>query len=270
MIKEITETLDFLKSIIGDFKPKFGIILGSGLSKMIDEIDILFEFDYKNIPNFVRTTLDFHNEKMIFGVIGNQNVVCMQGRFHYYEGYSMDQITFPIRIMKQLGIETLVISNAAGGLNPDFKESDLMIINDHISFFIPSPLIGENVLGDRFSDMSEPYSLDLIEVAKNIVKKFAITGVHEGVYVAVSGPQFETKAEYKMLRNFGADAVGMSTVPEVIVARQMNLRVFGLSAITDLCIPEKLKVANIDKILKAASNAEPKMALIIKEIICSL
>ncbi len=270
MIKEITETSDFLKGLIGDFKPKIGVVLGSGLSKMLDEIDILFEIDYKIIPNFVRTTLDFHKEKLIFGLIGNQKVVCMQGRFHYYEGYSMDQITFPIRIIKQLGIETLIISNASGGLNPSFNESDLMIINDHISSFIPSPLRGPNSMGDRFPDMSEPYSKELINIARSVIKDFDISGVHEGTYVAVPGPQLETKAEYKMLRNFGADAVGMSTVPEVIVARQMNLNVFGLCAITDLCIPEHLKVAKIENILMAAAKAEPKMALLIKELIIRL
>lgn len=268
MMKKIKETVEFLKTQIGDFVPQYGIVLGTGLGKLADEIEIAFEFPYNQIPNFVEATVEFHKSRLIFGKISGKNVVCMQGRFHYYEGYSMAQITFPIRVMKFLGIDCLLISNAAGGLNPAFQESDLMIINDHISQFLPSnPLLGDNILGDRFPDMSEPYSFKLIEKAKKIALKYGITTLKEGVYVSVTGPQLETKAEYRMMRMIGADAVGMSTVPEVIVARQMNIPVFGVSVITDMCIPETLQVAEISKIIANAAKAEPVMALIFKELI---
>jgi purine-nucleoside phosphorylase len=195
----------------------------------------------------------------------------MQGRFHYYEGYSMKQVTFPVRVMKLLGIERLIVSNASGGMNPMFNESDLMIIEDHIALFLPeNPLVGANIMGDRFPDMSEPYDLEMIEKAKIIATQNNIEGVHSGTYVSVTGPQLETKAEYRLLRNLGADAVGMSTVPEVMVARQMGISVFGISVITDMCIPETLKKAEIENILASAFKAEPKMTLIIKELIGSL
>jgi purine-nucleoside phosphorylase len=267
-MEEITYTTEFLKARIGSFVPQYGIVLGTGLGKLAEEIDIEFEFPYAEIPNFVEATVEFHKSRLIFGKISGKNVVCMQGRFHYYEGYSMAQITFPIRVMKLLGIECLLISNAAGGLNPAFEESDLMIINDHISQFLPSnPLLGANIMGDRFPDMSEPYSLKLIEKAKKIAQKHNISTLKEGVYVSVTGPQLETKAEYRMMRMIGADAVGMSTVPEVVVARQMGILVFGVSVITDMCIPETLKVAEISKIIANAAKAEPVMTLIFKELI---
>lgn len=267
-MQRITKTAEFLKAKIESFVPQFGIVLGTGLGKLAEEIEIEFEFPYSEIPNFVEATVEFHKSRLIFGKISGKNVVCMQGRFHYYEGYSMAEITFPIRVMKLLGIECLLISNAAGGLNPAFQESDLMIINDHISQFLPSnPLLGDNILGDRFPDMSEPYSFKLIEKAKKIALKYGITTLKEGVYVSVTGPQLETKAEYRMMRMIGADAVGMSTVPEVIVARQMNIPVFGVSVITDMCIPETLQVAEISKIIANAAKAEPVMTLIFKELI---
>lgn len=267
-MQRITETAEFLKAKIGSFVPQFGIVLGTGLGKLAEEMEIEFEFPYTEIPNFVEATVEFHKSRLIFGKISGKNVVCMQGRFHYYEGYSMAEITFPIRVMKLLGIECLLISNAAGGLNPAFQESDLIIINDHISQFLPSnPLLGDNILGDRFPDMSEPYSFKLIEKAKKIALKYGITTLKEGVYVSVTGPQLETKAEYRMMRMIGADAVGMSTVPEVIVARQMNIPVFGVSVITDMCIPETLQVAEISKIIANAAKAEPVMTLIFKELI---
>ncbi len=267
-MQRITETAEFLKAKIGEFVPKYGIVLGTGLGKLVDEIEIEFEFPYTEIPNFVEATVEFHKSRLIFGKISGKNVVCMQGRFHYYEGYSMAEITFPIRVMKLLGIECLLISNAAGGLNPSFQESDLMIINDHISQFLPSnPLLGANIMGDRFPDMSEPYSLQLITKAKQIAARNNITTLKEGVYVSVTGPQLETKAEYRMMRMLGADAVGMSTVPEVIVARQMGIPVFGVSVITDMCIPETLQVAEISKIIANAAKAEPVMTLIFKELI---
>ncbi|MDP1817467.1 MAG: purine-nucleoside phosphorylase [Leadbetterella sp.] len=267
-MQRITETAEFLKAKIGSFVPQFGIVLGTGLGKLAEEIEIEFEFPYTEIPNFVEATVEFHKSRLIFGKISGKNVVCMQGRFHYYEGYSMAEITFPIRVMKLLGIECLLISNAAGGLNPSFQESDLMIINDHISqFLLSNPLLGANIMGDRFPDMSEPYSLQLISKAKKIATKHNITTLKEGVYVSVTGPQLETKAEYRMMRMLGADAVGMSTVPEVIVARQMGVPVFGVSVITDMCIPETLQVAEISKIIANAAKAEPVMTLIFKELI---
>jgi purine-nucleoside phosphorylase len=268
MFDKIKETTAFLKQKIGTFVPQYGIVLGTGLGKLADEIQIDFEFPYNSIPNFVEATVESHKARLIFGKIAGKTVICMQGRFHYYEGHSMSQITFPIRLMKSLGIEKLLISNAAGGLNPNFSESDLMIINDHISQFLPeNPLIGPNIMGDRFPDMSEVYDPVMIRKAKEIALKNNISRLKEGVYVSVTGPQLETKAEYRMLRILGADAVGMSTVPEVIVARQMDIPVFGISVITDMCVPETLQKAEISKILANAATAEPNMTFIFKELI---
>lgn len=267
-MEKILEAVSFLKSKISDFEPIFGIVLGTGLGGLANEIEIEHEFLYSEIPNFVEATVEFHQSRLIFGKIAGKKVVCMQGRFHYYEGYSMSQITFPIRVMKLLGIQYLLISNAAGGLNPNFSEGDLMIINDHISQFLPNnPLLGPNIMGDRFPDMSEPYCLDLIDKVKEVVQKNGLSNVKEGVYVSVTGPQLETKAEYRMMRMLGADAVGMSTVPEVIVARQMDIPVLGISVITDMCIPETLKKAEIANILANAAKAEPNLTLIFKQLI---
>jgi len=271
MLDQINQTVSYLKNRIGDFQPEIGIVLGTGLGKLVNEIEIIHQIEYSQIPNFVRATVEFHAERLIFGKIAEKKIICMQGRFHFYEGYTMQEVTFPIRVMKTLGVEYLFISNASGGLNPAFSESDVMIINDHISLFLPtSPLVGKNIMGDRFPDMSEPYSKNLIEKAKKILKSKKIEDIKEGVYVSVVGPQLETKAEYRMLRLMGADAVGMSTVPEVIVAHQMGIKVFGISAITDMCLPENLKVAELSKILEAAAKAEPKMTMLIKEIILDL
>lgn len=268
MLEAINESAEYILSKIGDFRPQYGIILGTGLGKLTTEIDVKSTINYDEIPHFPLATVEFHTGKLIFGKLNGKNVVCMQGRFHYYEGYTMKQVTFPVRVMKVLGIERLIVSNAAGGLNPAFQESDLMLIEDHISLFLPeNPIVGANIMGDRFPDMSEPYSLEMIDLALEIAKENEITSVKKGVYVSVVGPNLETKAEYRMLRMLGADAVGMSTVPEVIVARQMNIPVFGISVITDLCIPETLQVADINKILAAAYKAEPHMTLIIKELI---
>lgn len=268
---QINEATAYIQSIIGDFKPQFGIILGTGLGKLTTEIEVQYTINYEDIPHFPIATVEFHTGKLLFGKLEGKSVVCMQGRFHYYEGYTMKQVTFPVRVMKLLGIERLFVSNASGGMNPMFHESDLMIIEDHIALFLPeNPLVGANIMGDRFPDMSEPYDLEMIEKAKIIATQNNIEGVHSGTYVSVTGPQLETKAEYRLLRNLGADAVGMSTVPEVIVARQMGLPVFGISVITDMCIPETLKVAEIENILANAYKAEPNMTLIIKELIGSL
>jgi purine-nucleoside phosphorylase len=268
MINLVKETFDFIKAEIGDFQPQFGVILGTGLGKLVDDIDIKFTFNYDTLPNFVSSTIESHSGKLLFGFLSGKPIMCMQGRFHFYEGYTMQQVTFPVRVMKMLGVESLIISNASGGLNPAYAESDIMLINDHISLFLPSnPLLGQNIMGDRFPDMSQPYDQEMLIKAQKIISDNNLTNTQQGVYVSVTGPQLETKAEYKLLRNFGADAVGMSTVPEVIVARQMGLKVFGLSVITDMCVPETLKVADINTIIAAAMKAEPKMTFIIKEII---
>jgi purine-nucleoside phosphorylase len=267
---QINETTTYIQSKIGDFKPQFGIILGTGLGKLTTEIEIEYTLNYEDIPHFPIATVEFHTGKLLFGKLNGKKVVCMQGRFHYYEGYSMQQVTFPVRVMKMLGIERLFVSNASGGMNPMYKESDLMIIEDHISLFLPeNPLVGNNIMGDRFPDMNEPYDLEMIEKAMLIATQNGIEGIHSGTYVSVTGPNLETKAEYRMLRMLGADAVGMSTVPEVIVARQMNLPVFGISVITDMCIPETLKKTEIEYILANAFKAEPTMTFLIKELIGS-
>ena len=269
MIEKIKEAVSFIQSQT-DFTPDYGIILGTGLSGLADEISIEAEINYEDIPHFPVSTVEFHSGKLIFGHLAGKPVVAMKGRFHYYEGYDMKQVTFPVRVLKLLGIKKLFISNAAGSLNPDYEISDLMIINDHISLLIESPLVGENIdeLGDRFPDMSEPYDLDLVGKGLTIAKENNIPA-HEGVYVSATGPNLETIAEYKFLRMIGADAVGMSTVPEVIVARHMELPVFAISVITDYGVPGKIEKINIDRIIAAAMKAEPGMTKIIKELIAN-
>ena len=269
---EIKSALNFLQNQIQDFSPEIGIILGTGLGSLVKEIEVLNTISYSEIPHFPHSTVESHSGKLIFGMLSGKKVVCMQGRFHYYEGYSMQQVVFPVRIMKLLGVHTMLVSNACGGLNPNFKTSDLMVINDHISLFLPSnPLIGTHIpeFGDRFPDMSDPYDEVLIDRAIEIAQANGIR-MHTGVYASVSGPQLETKAEYRLLKLVGADVVGMSTVPEVIVARQMGIRCFGLSVITDMCIPEMLEKANIRKIIAAAEKAEPGMTLIMKTLLKNL
>jgi len=266
---QIRETADFLKNLTNDFVPEIGIILGTGLGSLVDYITIEHEVSYADIPHFPIATVEFHSGKLYFGTLSDKKVVCMQGRFHYYEGYTMQQVAFPVRVMKLLGIDTLMVSNAAGGMNDLYKLSDLMIIKDHISLFLPhNPFIGPNLdeLGDRFPDMCDPYDPDLVTMALGIAREKKLS-IHAGVYVSVPGPHLETRAEYRMLRMLGADAVGMSTVPEVLAARQMNLRCFGISVITDMGIPEKLEKADITKIIAAAKKAEPNMTLVMKEMI---
>jgi len=269
MLKKLQEAVDFIKSKT-DAKPQFGVILGTGLGGLVNDIDNQFAIDYTDIPYFPVSTVESHSGRLIFGTVADKPVVVMQGRFHYYEGYNMKEVTFPVRVMKMLGIEMLFISNAAGALNPDYKISDLMIINDHINLLPENPLTGENIdeLGVRFPDMSEPYDLLLIEQGLSIAKANGIP-IHKGVYAAVSGPNLETPAEYKYLRIIGADAVGMSTVPENIVARQMDLPCFAISVITDLCYPGHIKKIDIEEIIVAAMKAEPGMTKIIKELIAS-
>lgn len=270
-LQQITEASNFIKTQLTGFVPQFGIILGTGLGKLTEEIEIQYEILYTAIPHFPVATVESHAGRLLFGKLKGKDVVCMQGRFHHYEGYTMKQVTFPVRVMKLLGIERLLVSNASGGLNPDFKEGDLMIIEDHISFLLPeSPLAGENIIGERFPDMSEPYEAFMIDKAVEVAKENNITNLQKGVYIGVAGPQLETKSEYRMLRMLGADAVGMSTVPEVIVARQMDIPVFGISVITDMGIPETLRKVNLDKILAIAAKAEPNMTLLIKKLIGAL
>jgi purine-nucleoside phosphorylase len=269
MTTQINQASTFIKEQLPDFQPKFGVILGTGLGGLVAEIDVLKTISYEEIPHFPQSTVEFHKGKLILGKIADKEVVCMQGRFHLYEGYSMQEVTLPIRVMQKLGVQNLLVSNAAGGLNPSFQTSDLMIIHDHISLLLPeSPLRGKHhdEWGDRFPDMSEPYDLSMRALAVQIAQQNDIK-IQTGVYVSVQGPQLETRAEYRFLRNMGADAVGMSTVPEVIVASQMGMKVFGLSVITDMCIPETLEKAEISKILAAAYKAEPNMTFIIKELV---
>jgi purine-nucleoside phosphorylase len=268
LIDRLSECEAYLNNQTNHYSPTVGIILGTGLGGLVNEIAVDFEIPYSDIPGFVEATVEFHPGKLIFGKLGGKKVVCMSGRFHYYEGYSMEQVTFPVRVMKLLGIKYLFISNAAGGMNPDFEVSDLMIIEDHISLFLPeNPLRGECILGDRFPDMSEPYSLRLIRIAEEFASKHGITSVRKGVYVSVPGPHLESRAEYRMLRTLGGDAVGMSTVPEALVAIQMGLEVFAVSVITDMGIPETLQKAEITKILEAARKAEPALTRMLGEII---
>ncbi len=265
------DALTYIKNRVGDFEPEIGIILGTGLGGLVKEIEVAHQLMYSNIPNFPISTLEFHSGKLIFGKLAGKNVVAMQGRLHYYEGYSMKQITFPVRILKLLGIETLFVSNASGALNEGFKKGDLMIIEDHINLQPDNPLIGTNLesFGPRFPDMSEPYSRKLIERGLKIAEEQNIT-CHKGVYASVTGPNLETRAEYRYLRIIGADAVGMSTVPEVIVANHMNLTVFAISVLTDEGFPDTLQPVSVEEIIKTAAEAEPKLTLILKELINQL
>ncbi len=251
--------------------PTVGIILGTGLGALAKEIKAEAVIDYAEIPHFPLSTVESHQGKLIFGTLGGKNVVAMQGRFHYYEGYSMQQITFPVRVMKYLGVNTLLVSNAAGGMNPLFTRGDVMLITDQINLLGNNPLIGPNdeEMGPRFPDMSEPYNRQLIFLAEKIAGELKIK-VQKGVFVAVPGPNLETRAEYRFLRGIGADVVGMSTVPECIVAVHMSMRVLGFSIITDECFPDTLKPANLDEIVAAAMAAEPKLTAIMKEVVKQL
>lgn len=271
MPQNLQLTTEYIKRKIGDFEPEIGIILGTGLGGLVDEIEIEHRLMYSNIPDFPISTLEFHSGKLIFGILSGKRVVAMQGRLHYYEGYDMKQITFPLRVMKMLGISKLIVSNASGALNPDFRKGDLMIIEDHINLQTDNPLRGRNNenLGPRFPDMSEPYNKDLIAKAMQIAKKNNIS-CHKGVYVAVNGPNLETKAEYRFLRIIGADAVGMSTVPEVIVANHMSLPVFAISVITDEGFPDNLQPVSLEEIIKIAGDAEPKMTKVLKELLLTI
>lgn len=268
MLEKIQLTTEYIKRKIGDFQPEVGIILGTGLGGLVDEITVEHNLMYSNIPDFPISTLEFHSGKLIFGTLSGKKVVAMQGRLHYYEGYDMRQITFPVRVMKMLGIKQLLVSNASGALNPEYRKGDLMVIEDHINMQPDNPLRGRNseVLGPRFPDMSQPYNREMINAAMDIAAKNNIT-CHKGVYVSVSGPNLETKAEYRFLRTIGGDAVGMSTVPEVIVANHMGLPVFAISVLTDEGFPDTLSPVSLEEIIKIASDAEPRMTQILKELI---
>ncbi len=269
MLEKIKETTAYIQSKIKT-APEIGIILGTGLGGLVRDIKNQEVLEYKSIPNFPLSTVDGHSGKLIFGELGGKKVVAMQGRFHYYEGYDMKQVTFPVRVLKFLGIKYLFVSNASGGVNPDFEIGDLMIINDHINL-IPNPLIGLNIpeLGPRFPDMSDAYSKELIDLAKAVAKKNNIK-VQEGCYVATTGPTFETPKEYQYFRIIGGDTVGMSTTPEVIIARHMKLPVFAISIITDLGVPGKIVAVTHEEVQEIGKLAEKKMTLIMGEMMQGL
>jgi purine-nucleoside phosphorylase len=269
MLETIKSTVSFIQNKI-NVEPEVGIILGTGLGGLTKEIEIEQTLDYEDIPNFPVSTVEGHHGRLIFGKLGGKKIVAMQGRFHYYEGYSMQEVTFPVRVMKMLGINTLLVSNASGGVNPDYEIGDLMILDDHINL-IPNPLIGKNIdaLGPRFPDMSEPYDHILIEKAKRIAKKNSLK-VQIGCYVATTGPTFETPKEYQYFRIIGGDTVGMSTVPEVIVARHMGIPCFAISIITDLGVPGKIVQVTHEEVQKVAAKAETKMTLIMKELMAQI
>lgn len=267
MLEKIKESAAYISSKT-NVNPTIGIILGTGLGGLVKEINIIDTIPYEEIPNFPVSTVESHSGKLIFGELGGKKVVAMQGRFHYYEGYSLQQVTFPVRVMKLLGIERLFVSNASGGVNPDFEVGEIMIQDDHINLFPGNPLIGKNIdeLGPRFPDMSEPYDPEMIELAKTIATENNIK-VSVGTYAGLTGPTLETPAEYKYVRNVGADAVGMSTVPEVIVARHMEIPCFAISIITDLGVPGKIQKVSVQDVIAVASKQEPKMTLIMRELI---
>ena len=270
ILQQIEETVKAIRRVYSE-TPKAGIVLGSGLGNLTSEIVVEAVISYSDIPHFPVSTVEGHQGKLIFGRISGKRVVILSGRFHYYEGYTPAQVVYPIRVLKFLGVETLLLSNAAGGMNKAFRVGDLMIIHDHISLFVVNPLLGKNEssLGPRFPDMSEPYSKVLIERAKEIAASLKIP-VHEGVYAGVTGPTFETRAEYKLLHIAGGDAVGMSTVQEVIAARHLGLAVFAMSVITDLGIRDEDNIITHEEVLQAAAAAEPKLTALFKGIIENL
>jgi purine-nucleoside phosphorylase len=265
--KQIDEAVSFLRTKTG-MQPPIGIILGTGLGGLAKEIKTEAVIDYGDIPHFPVSTVESHRGRLLFGTLAGKRVVAMQGRFHFYEGYTMRQVTFPVRVMKFLGVGTLLISNAAGGMNPQFSRGTIMIITDHINVLGDNPLIGPNddTLGPRFPDMSEPYTKELIALAERIALDMKIR-TERGVFVAVPGPNLETRAEYRFLRLIGADAVGMSTVPENIVANHMGMRVLGFSIITDECFPDSLQPAKVEEIIAVAGRTEPKLTAIMKGVV---
>lgn len=267
MLEKIRQTADYIRSRVTDM-PKTAIILGTGLGALVDHIEEKQYIPYSEIPNFPISTVEGHSGNLIFGMLGNKRVMAMQGRFHFYEGYDMKQVTFPVRVMRELGIKTLFVSNAAGGMNPAFQIGDIMIITDHINLFPEHPLRGKNFneLGTRFPDMSEAYSKRLIKEAIEIANEKGIR-VMQGVYVGTQGPTFETPAEYRYFHIIGGDAVGMSTVPEVIVARHGGMEVFAVSVITDLGVEGIVEKVSHEEVQRAAQGAQPRMMEIMKELV---
>lgn len=265
--KQLDESVEYLKKK-GFEAPEIGIVLGTGLGQLVDEIEDSIEAHYNHIPYFPLATVEFHTGKLIYGTIANKKVVVMQGRFHLYEGYDFLDVTYPIRVMHEVGIKKLFVSNAAGAINLNYKKGDIMLIEDHINLQGGSPLAFKNVaeFGDRFVDMSEPYDIDMRNKIEGIAEKEGIS-LQKGVYASVVGPQLETKAEYRMLKMLGADAVGMSTVPEVIVANHLRLPIVAVSVLTDECDPDNLKPVNIQEIIEIAGKTEPKMIQLFKELI---
>jgi len=263
----VQETVNYIKAKT-NFTPEYGVILGSGLGGFTDDMEIAFTLPYKEIPNFPVSTVDGHKGALVFGTIGNKKVIAMQGRFHFYEGYSMKEVTFPVRVMKYLGVEKLIVSNASGGVNDAYKVGCVVLITDHINLLPEHPLHGKNDsrFGPRFLNMSEPYSRKMIVKAKEIAAQIGVE-VHDGVYLGLQGPTFETIAEYKMVKILGADCVGMSTVPEVIVARHMDMETFGISVITDMGNDASIESVSHEEVLEAARKAEPEVRRLIKELI---
>ena len=257
------EAVAFIKERL-PIDPEYLLILGTGLGQLAEEMTVELELPYEEIPHFPVSTVESHAGKLLIGYLGGKSVMAMQGRFHYYEGYSMNQIAFPVRVAKMLGIQTLLVSNACGGLNPNFERGDIMLINDHINFLGDNPLIGPNDpdLGPRFPDMSQPYTERLLATAEQVALDAGIK-MHQGVYLAVSGPMMETKGEYRYMRQLGADVVGMSTVPEVIAAVHMSMEVLGISVITDECFPDALEPVSLDDVLEAAAMAEPQLTRVV-------
>jgi purine-nucleoside phosphorylase len=269
-LKQIQDAVSFIQSQYSD-SAAVGIILGTGLGKLAEEIDVQLEINYKDIPHFPVSTVESHSGKLLFGTLSGKKVVAMKGRFHYYEGYSMKEVTFPVRVMKKLGVNTLLVSNACGGLNPAQEVGEVMIISDHINLFPENPLRGKNFdeLGPRFPDMSQTYSKRLIAEALKIGEEIGVK-LHTGVYCGVEGPNLETPAEYKYLRIIGGDAVGMSTVPEVLVARHSGMEVFGISAITDLGVEGRIHEVSLEYVLAAAAKAEPVMAEVMRKLVAKI
>ena len=267
MWNQVQETVNYIKEKT-NFSPEYGVILGSGLGSFTDDIKIEFSLPYSEIPNFPISTVQGHKGALVFGTIGQKKVVAMQGRFHYYEGYSMKEVTFPVRVMKYLGVEKLIVSNASGGVNTNYLVGDIVIIKDHINLMPDHPLRGINDerFGPRFVNMSEPYSRKMISKVKELAKNLQIE-LKDGVYLGLQGPTFETLSEYRMVKILSADCVGMSTVPEVIVARHMNLETFGISVITDIGNEDSIGTITHAEVLEAAQKAEPKVRNLIKELI---
>lgn len=267
---QIDDALTFIRTRTKS-TPTVGIILGTGLGGLVKEIAVETMIDYSDIPHFPVSTVESHKGKLIFGTLGGKSVVAMQGRFHYYEGYSLQQVTFPVRVMKFLGVQTMLVSNAAGGMNPLYSRGDIMLITDHINLLGDNPLIGHNdeQMGPRFPDMTEPYTKELIALAEKVALEKKVR-VQKGVFVAVAGPNMETKAEYRFLRGIGADVVGMSTVPEVIVAVHMSLRVLGFSIVTDECFPDSLRPVSLAEVIEVANRTEPKLTAIMKDVVAGL